>query len=155
MLSGVLGCSATSSPNYASLGLVDVSGTVKLDGVPLPNVEVRFENPESLIYSYGTTNDSGRFSLMFDSRTAGIIPGRKLVRILTKQKSESQTTSKVNSEQENDPDTPVASGQTSRDGAKVPECYSVKSNYFVRIDGATSSLLLDLKSDCSSVSQSN
>ena len=57
----IFGYSPTSSPNYASLGLVKVSGTLKLDGAPLSNVELRFENPETSIYSYGTTNDSGRF----------------------------------------------------------------------------------------------
>ena len=111
----IFGYSPTSSPNYASLGLVKVSGTLKLDGAPLSNVEVRFENPETSIYSYGTTNDSGRFSLMFDSRTAGIIPGRKLLRVLPKQKSESSTTdSKGASEGEQD-----ALAQTQRPGGLI------------------------------------
>ncbi len=152
---GIFGCSPTSSPNYASLGLVKVSGTLKLDGTPVPNVEVRFENPETSIYSYGTTNDSGRFSLMFDSRTAGIIPGRKLLRVLPKQKSESSATdSKGASEgEQDDPDRAAPAAEQSSAGPKVPECYSRKSAYFIQITGATSSLDLDLKSDCSSVSE--
>ena len=151
----IFGCSPTSSPNYASLGLVKVSGTLKLDGAPLSNVEVRFENPETSIYSYGTTNDSGRFSLMFDSRTAGIIPGRKLLRVLPKQKSESSTTdSKGASEgEQDDPDRAAPAAEQSSAGPKVPECYSRKSAYFIQITGATNSLDLDLKSDCSSVSE--
>jgi hypothetical protein len=152
LLLGPIGCSATSSPNYASLGLVNVSGTLKLDGVPLPNAEIRFEDPETLAYSYGITNESGRFSLMFDSRTAGIIPGRKLVRIFPKQKPESELDSGP-SEAE-DPDASGPAG-ASGGGSKVPDCYSSNSKYYVKISGATSSLEIDLKSDCSSVSDGN
>lgn len=151
----ISGCSPTSKPNYASLGLVKVSGTLKLDGTPVPNVEVRFENPETSIYSYGITDDSGRFSLMFDSRTAGIIPGRKLLRILPKQESESSTTDAMGASEgeQDDPDRAVPAAEQSSAGPKVPECYSRKSAYFIQITGATSSLNLDLKSDCSSVSE--
>jgi hypothetical protein len=152
---GIFGCSPTSSPNYASLGLVKVSGTLKLDGAPLSNVEVRFENPETSIYSYGTTNDSGRFSLMFDSRTAGVIPGRKLLRVLPKQKSEASATDSTGASEgeQDDPDRAAPAAEQSSAGPKVPECYSRKSAYFIQITGATSSLDLDLKSDCSSVSE--
>jgi hypothetical protein len=92
---------------------------------------------------------------MFDSRTAGIIPGRKLLRVLPKQKSESSTTdSKGASEGEQDDlDRAAATEGQSSAGPKVPECYSRKSAYFIQITGATSSLDLDLKSDCSSVSE--
>lgn len=158
-VASLTGCSATSSPNYASLGLVQVSGTVTLDGVPLSGVEVRLENVEESIYSYGVTDDSGRFSLMFDSRTPGIIPGRKLVRILAKRKSESEMAGP--SESDSTPMNEESDG--GEEGAavaapasvKVPDCYGQQSSYFVQIDVGTSRLALELRSDCSNVEKSN
>jgi hypothetical protein len=158
-IASLTGCSATSSPNYASLGLVQVSGTVTLDGVPLSGVEVRLENVEESIYSYGITDDSGRFSLMFDSRTPGIIPGRKLVRVVAKRKSESEMagpsesdSTPMNEESGGDEEGAASAAPLP---ATIPECYGKQSGYFVQIDGGTSKLALELRSDCSNVEKSN
>ena len=151
------GCSATSSPNYASLGLVQVAGTVTLDGVPLPGVEVRLENTAESIYSYGVTDTSGRFKLMFDSRTPGIIPGRKRVRIVARRKSESEMSGSSGSsvsDEASERDEEASSVQTTN-VPTVPDCYGKTSTYYVRIDGGTSQLALELRSDCSNVEKSN
>lgn len=147
----------TSTPDYASLGLVKVAGTVTLDGVPLSNVEVRLENVEESIYSYGITDASGRFELMFDSRTPGIIPGRKRVRIVERRKSEKEMSRKDTSSELNE-----NAGQSEEQGASiavpsvqsVPDCYGKDPSFFVQIVGATSRLSLDLRSDCSGVEAS-
>jgi hypothetical protein len=67
---------------YSELGLVDVSGTVTLDGKPLPGAKVAFES-EDKRSAMGTTDSSGRYILMYDSQTRGTTPGAKIVRITT------------------------------------------------------------------------
>ncbi|WP_206028416.1 carboxypeptidase-like regulatory domain-containing protein [Thalassoroseus pseudoceratinae] len=68
--------------DYSQLDLAEVSGTITLDGEPLPNARVKFEN-ETGGYSYGLTDDSGAYTLMFNSEKSGIQPGEKTVRIFT------------------------------------------------------------------------
>ena len=78
------GCNyTTSEADYASLGLVQISGTVTLDGNPLPNAAVYFHNRAERIYSYGVTDANGRYSLRFDSKIMGVMPGPKEVEITT------------------------------------------------------------------------
>jgi hypothetical protein len=68
-------------PNgYAELGLVDVSGTVTLDGQPLPNANVVFEGDDKRTAT-GVTDAAGKYKLMYDSETPGAMPGAKTVRI--------------------------------------------------------------------------
>lgn len=152
-LLAIPGCSVTSSPDYASLGLVPVAGTVTLDGVPLANVEVRLENTEESIYSYGVTDASGRFELMFDSRTPGIIPGRKLVRIVARRKSEAEIMQEITSEAEDAsvPSDAVRARIATSPAVSIPDCYGKDSACYVQIQGATSRLALELRSDCSNV----
>jgi hypothetical protein len=76
---GLLGCV---SDGYSELGLVDVSGVVKLDGQPLSGAQVAFEDEEKRV-STGVTDASGRYALMYDSQTPGTPPGKKIVRITT------------------------------------------------------------------------
>jgi hypothetical protein len=79
-----IGCSyGPSQPDYASLGLVQISGTVTLDGRPLPGAAVYFHDRPNRRYSYGVTDAEGRYSLMLDSRMAGVMPGQKEVEITT------------------------------------------------------------------------
>ncbi len=151
------GCTVTSTPDYASLGLVKVAGTVTLDGVPLSNVEVRLENVEESIYSYGITDESGRFELMFDSRTPGIIPGRKRVRIVERRKSEKEMSRNEASSESNEnagPSDEQSASNAVSSVQLVPDCYGKDPSFFVQIVGATSRLALDLRSDCSGVEAS-
>jgi hypothetical protein len=67
---------------YAELGLVDVSGTVTLDGKPLAGAKVAFEG-EDKRSAMGTTDASGKYTLTYDSQTRGTTPGAKIVRITT------------------------------------------------------------------------
>jgi len=149
------GCSVTSSPNYGALGLVNVSGKVTLDEKPLSGVEVQLQDPETLIYSYGLTDSAGRFSLMFDSRTPGIIPGKKCLRIFAKQKHESQIARDNQEMQEGDqPQRTISEGSakagasSEKSDAIIPDCYGAGSKELLQIERGTSSLSIELKSDC-------
>jgi hypothetical protein len=144
----------TSSPNYASLGLVKVSGKVTLDNKPLSDVEVQLQDPETFIYSYGITDSSGKFSLMFDSRTPGIIPGKKVMRIFSKRKNESQLERDPQTEYEADQENlsnsavdPASNGK--KIPSTVPDCYGSNSKESLQIERGTSSLIIELRSDCS------
>jgi len=64
-----IGCRDQLQPEYEKLGLVDISGRVTLDGQPLANCTVIFEESEFL-YSSGVTDANGNYKLMFDSRKA-------------------------------------------------------------------------------------
>jgi hypothetical protein len=147
------GCSTMSQPNYDALGLVQVAGTVTLDGLPLEDVEIRFETPEDGIYSYGVTDTSGRFELMFDSRTPGIIPGRKRIIVVAKQKPESEAIGPSESEegqgQEEEGADEEGAAVEVPSQSKIPLCYGRKSTFFLNVDGANRSLAIELRSDCS------
>lgn len=79
VLVAAAGCGGQ-SPDYGVLNLVDVSGTVTLDGDPLAGAGVLFEAGDQT-YSYAQTDDSGRYSLQFNSEISGVMPGPKTVRI--------------------------------------------------------------------------
>jgi hypothetical protein len=74
------GCGGPLATDYSGLNLVDVSGTVTLDGDPLPGAMVIFE-AEDQTYSFGRTDEDGYYELMFNSEKSGVMPGRKIVRI--------------------------------------------------------------------------
>jgi len=86
-LSGVLllfsGCGVRTAADYSKLDLVLGSGTVTLNGQPLPDAVVMFENPEDGTVCVGLTDASGRYRLQVDSRKKGVTTGRKIVRIST------------------------------------------------------------------------
>lgn len=67
--------------DYESLGLVNVTGRVTLDGKPLAGVTVRFEGPPNR-FADGKTDADGKYILMYDSNQAGCTPGEKVVRIM-------------------------------------------------------------------------
>lgn len=138
----ILGCSPTSQPNYSKLGLVDVSGVLSYDGRPLPNVELRLETPEDLTYSYGVTDASGRYRLNFDSRTHGIIPGRKRVVVGRPSKSESEMSG------EGDAPLGESTSANATDSLEFPACYGSDSKKHVEVLPTTRTLDIELKSDC-------
>ena len=76
------GCGTAPRVDYSKVDLVDVSGTVMLDGMPLPNAVVTFES-ENGRFSYGLTDADGYYTMRFDSRMNGVTPGKKIIRIST------------------------------------------------------------------------
>jgi hypothetical protein len=138
-----LGCSSTSSPDYSELGLVELSGRVLLDGQAMPNVEVRLVTAEDGIYSYGVSDDNGRYSLMFDSRTRGIIPGKKQVVVV----NASAKAEGGSMEEEEGEETEGASKK--KGGSRIPKCYGRDSKYIVEVVGTSNAFDIELKADCS------
>ncbi len=138
-----LGCSSGLDPDYGKLGLVDVSGTVTLDGSPLSGVQVVFEE-SPFIYSSGVTDANGRYSLMFDSRKSGIVPGEKTVRI---KPGAPQTENKGG--EGDDPDLKSAKAVSA-----IPDCYNKNSILKVKVNQSDKSFDFQLKSDCSTKSES-
>ena len=56
--------------------LAEVTGTVRLNGKPLPNVMVEF-NPDAAtgVRSTGTTDETGRYTLICDDQRPGALAG--------------------------------------------------------------------------------
>src|SRR4051812_48383959 len=79
---GLLPFGGCGHSGYADLGLVPVSGTVKLDGQPLPGAKVSFEASDKRT-AEAKTDAAGRYKLMYDSQTPGALPGPNVVRITT------------------------------------------------------------------------
>ncbi|GAB4135380.1 MAG: hypothetical protein Kow0040_20290 [Thermogutta sp.] len=77
------GCNMQPTVDYSKLDLVSGTGTVNLNGQPLPDAVVMFEDPESGTVCVGLTDASGRYQLQVDSRKKGVTAGRKIVRIST------------------------------------------------------------------------
>jgi hypothetical protein len=61
--------------------LASVTGTVTMDGEPLPGVVVNF-NSESSRPSSGTTDENGEYKLMFNEKTEGAAIGKHKVMII-------------------------------------------------------------------------
>jgi hypothetical protein len=74
------GCGGARSADYSDLGLVEVSGRVTLDDIPLANARVEFESPDQTC-SYAVTDANGEYRMMFNSEQPGCLPGEKTVRI--------------------------------------------------------------------------
>jgi hypothetical protein len=141
------GCSATNSIDYGKVTLVDVSGTVTMDGEPLVGAVVTFENQETGTMSFARTDSSGRYTLQFDSEKDGVTPGKKLVRFST-------TRTILGLKGEEGEEEGEASSEKSEGSEKrkeqVPECYNGKSELTVEVTPESSTINFSLKSDCSS-----
>jgi hypothetical protein len=139
-LVSILGCGGTDSqPNYADLGIVEISGTIRLDGNPLANAYVQFEN-EDRTFSYADADSQGRYRLRFDSNTYGTIPGKKIVRI--RMGSTNPEESGADSEVPEAKPSSVAASPI-----KIPECYNRKSVLTKEVTSTESNVDFDLKSD--------
>ncbi|MEW4489521.1 carboxypeptidase-like regulatory domain-containing protein [Thalassoglobus sp. JC818] len=139
-----LSACSSQSPDYASLGLVDVSGTIKIDGEPVPGAVVAFKDVSNGNESYGLTNSSGYYRLWFNSEKYGVMPGEKQI--------EFSTTRKIlglNSEEEG------GVGEESEAGPPVEnsgveefhEAYRKDSKIVVTVDDDSSTFDFDLASD--------
>ena len=127
LLLSLSGCGSPREAKYASLGLVEVSGKVTLDDAPLPNANVAFENPETMTFSVGKTDESGRYKLMFNSEKSGCTPGKKIVRITPYMGSESDA-------------------EAVPSDAKIPARYGKKSELTADVDASKTSFDFALSS---------
>lgn len=76
VLFAVLGCGG--NPNLGK-----VTGSITLDGKPLPNAMVTFTPTSGGATSYGRSDSSGNYSMMFNEKEAGAWIGTNKVSIST------------------------------------------------------------------------
>ena len=117
------GCSTKPVVNYGQITLLNVSGTVTLDGKPLSNAVLTFENPDSS-FSHGQTDTRGKYALQFDSVKAGCTPGKKIVRISTKRKT---------GEDGDDGDDEEGTAKVAPTVEQIPERYNKTSELTVEV----------------------
>lgn len=132
----VAGCSQSVGTDYSQLDLVDVSGTVTLDGQPLSGVTVAFESPEGT-FSYGVTDEAGKYNLMFNSEKSGCLTGEKTVRIRFVNDSESP---------DDGGDTEEGAAEVMDTPSQVPEQYNKQSTLKATVDADHTTFDFDLKS---------
>jgi len=122
----LLPCLATGC-GHAGAELADVSGTVRIDGQPLPNVLVEFQ-PEEGSPSYGTTDAEGYYYLKYSKDRDGARPGKHVVRIKA-------------AEVLNEDGEPVQSN------VKIPARYYRKSELSAVVESGRNTLDFDLTSN--------
>ncbi|MEW4528857.1 carboxypeptidase-like regulatory domain-containing protein [Maioricimonas sp. JC845] len=64
-------------------GLATVTGTITLDGEPLPNALVEFASTDGGSIAYGRTDKNGEYRMMFSRTQQGASIGKNIVRITT------------------------------------------------------------------------
>lgn len=143
-----LGCNQQAAPDYASLGLAEVSGTIRMDQAPLANAHVMFEAPDKT-YSFGKTNGSGKYTLMFNSQQSGVLPGKKIVRIQLGKFSEEDDDEPAVGEGAADRD-PVL--EISTDASELPQTYHRNSQLTATVVAGVQTIDFDLKSKGSTTS---
>lgn len=135
------GCGGPSA-DYAKLGLVEISGTVTLDGVPVEGAAVYFYEPDER-YCFGVTNSRGRYTAMLNSEKSGVTPGAKRVEITTRRNPLGEAAAMA----EEDPD-----AEADKLEEKIPAAYNEKSKLEVVIETSDNALDFELKSDGSTAS---
>ena len=141
-----VGCGDGLRPDYASLGLVPISGTVTLDGQPLSGAVVFFE-AEDKTQAYATTDENGVYEMKFNSEVNGVTPGKKVVRISTT----ASTGEEDGAEPEGDPD---EEKKAAPKNDRVPAAYNSKSKLVVEVTDAKTVYDFKLNSDGSTTGPS-
>ncbi len=136
-ISMISGCGGQ-SPDYASLNLVEVSGTVTLDGEPLVGAAVLFEADDQT-FSYAETNSRGEYALQFNSEISGVMPGPRTVRITSVGLSFEDS----GADEEESEDV----GQPVREPERVPSRYNSASTLTVTVSESERQFDFDLTSD--------
>ncbi|WDQ16210.1 carboxypeptidase-like regulatory domain-containing protein [Rhodopirellula sp. P2] len=139
------GCGSSDNADYASIGLVPITGTVTLDGQPLEGAVVMFEAPDTT-FSYGTTNADGNYEIKFNSEVMGVPPGDKIVRIST-----TASTGEVDTEGADDDDDDAAARRKKKKkrnpNEQVPEAYNEDSQLQATVSDSQTVFDFALKSD--------
>ncbi|QDV27822.1 transthyretin-like family protein [Aureliella helgolandensis] len=151
---GLSGCSNGLTPDYSKLGLLEVSGTVTLDGDPVAGAGVFFYEPDER-YCYGITDASGRYTMMLNSEKSGVTPGEKRVEIYTSRNPLGAAAPGGDVEEEEEASMPLEEdpdGQTAKkkkSGELLPACYNADSKLQVEVTASDSAMDFELRSDCS------
>lgn len=132
-----VGCGGVRT-DYSKVDLANVRGTVKLEGRSLADAVVLFEAPDQT-YSFATTDDAGRYRLLFNSEKPGAMPGPKVVRIRTSGGLEEAE----ETEEEDEPNRAATAKEL------VPSCYNSQSKLRLTVASGSQRFDFDLKLDCS------
>ena len=131
----ITGCGGPQA-DYSKVGLVQVGGTVTLDGSPLAGAVVTFEDEHGQ-FSYALTDATGRYTLRFDSVMNGVTPGAKLIRISTARRipglNDSAGGGEAGEERGEPADDALRTGPTER----VPARYNTRSELRADVSAAT------------------
>jgi len=130
------------------LGLAEVSGTIRLDEKPLANAHVIFESPDKT-YSYGKTNSSGKYTLMYNSEQSGGLTGQKIARIQLGRISEQNDGEEAGND-ETDGEGP--SLETGSDLSELPATYNCNSQLTATVIAGKQVVNFELNSDGSTTS---
>ena len=144
MMLPTLGCSNGPQADYGKLGLLEVSGTVTLDGENIAGAAVYMINEADATYSFGVTDASGKYKMMLNSEKSGVLPGEKLVEISTVRNPLGEAAGG----EDEDPDAKPSKTE------KIPACYNSKSSLKIEVTSQNRTFNFDLKSDCSTTSAS-
>ncbi|QDV18382.1 hypothetical protein Pan153_30400 [Gimesia panareensis] len=139
LLALITGCGGSIHPDYSQLDLVDVSGTVTLDGQPLSGAQVAFEAPDGT-YSSGVTDSGGNFDLMFNTEKSGCLTGEKTVRIRMAGSPEGM------GEAPDDEGNSDEGGKPKSATGKIPAQYNKESTLKATVDADHTTFQFDLKS---------
>jgi hypothetical protein len=137
------GCNQPTAPDYASLGLAEVSGTIRLDESPLANAHVIFEAPDES-YSFGKTDSGGKYKLMFNSQQSGVLTGPKIVRIQLSSISEDSADEPSGGEGAGSEDLESA---MATDSSELPRSYHRDSRLKATVAAGVQTINFDLKTD--------
>lgn len=140
------GCGDPLRADYSKLGLLEVAGTITLDGEPLADAVVFFEHPDQTM-SYATTDADGGYRMKFNSEVNGVLPGEKIIRISTTASTGEipRPSDTAGDFEEADPDEVV-----DKKGPKtelVPKAYNKESKLKLTLSESNESLNFDLKGD--------
>jgi hypothetical protein len=139
------GCGSSDEADYASIGLVPITGTVTLDGAPLEGAVVMFEAADTT-FSYGTTDEAGHYELKFNSKVMGVPPGEKVVRIST-----TASTGEVDTEGVDEEDDDAAARRKKKKkrdpNEQVPAAYNEDSQITATVSTSQTVYDFALKSD--------
>ena len=130
------GCSTKPGTNYSQMNLLSVSGTVTLDGQPLSNAVITFEEPDKGTFSYGMTDASGHYTLRFDSEMTGCTSGTKRVEISTTRKILGLNTSEEGAAPAGEAEGESGGGQAPSSQELVPAHYNKKSELLVEVSSS-------------------
>lgn len=133
----MLGCEAAPQMNYGAANLIKAGGKVTLDGKPLADAVVTFESLVDSTTANGLTNASGDYILMFDSVMAGVMAGKKTVRISTTKKVLGLNSSEEGGGDEAQP----------KPAELVPARYNKDSELTVEVTSGKTTYNFDLKSN--------
>ena len=157
------GCGGVDT-DYHKLDLATVKGKVMLDGNPLPNAHIMYQD-QGGTFSVGKTNQAGEYEMMFNSEKSGVLTGEKLVRIRLSKSWNGFPTHPLSTETiELDEQVGEDAIGESEDGSikesytsnsdDLPSTYHIDSHLKVTVDSGSHTINFDLNSDGSTTGPS-